>query len=81
MRIDVRGLKHPEPMKKIRETVKSMCTEHVDVEVLIDSCEYGKMITDFAKMSGCKTEVVKEGEVCLVKITGNMCKCSLTSKC
>lgn len=76
MRIDARGLKHPEPMKKIRDTVKSMCTEHVDVEVLIDSCEYGKMIKGFAKMSGCKTEVTKEGDVCIVKISGNMCKCS-----
>lgn len=76
MRIDTRGLKHPEPMKKIREAVRGMCMEHVDVEVLIDSCEYGKMIKGFAKMSGCETEIIEEGDTCIVKIKGNMCKCS-----
>lgn len=38
-----------------------MCTEHVNAEVLIDSYEYGKMIKGYAKMSGCKTDVIEEG--------------------
>jgi len=76
VRIDTRGMKHPDPLIKVREIVRGMCTTNVDVEVVVDSCEYGRMISGFAKMSGCRTEVVEEEGLCIVRIKGDMCKCS-----
>jgi len=76
VKIDVRGLKHPEPLKKIKEAVSSLCTNYVDVEVLVDTCEYGKMVKGFAEMTGCETEVKEEKDYCVVKIKGGSCKCA-----
>ena len=76
MRIDTRGLKHPEPLKRIREAVSSICTDDVDVEVLVDTCEYSRTVKGFADMSGCRTEVEENGEYCIVRIKGGSCKCS-----
>jgi len=76
MQIDTRGLKHPEPLKKIKDVVSSMCTNYVDVEVLVDTCEYGRTVKGFAEMTGCETEVEKKDDYCIVRIKGGSCKCS-----
>jgi len=48
----------------------------VDVEVLVDTCEYGRTVKGFAEMTGCETEVEKKDDYCIVRIKGGSCKCS-----
>jgi hypothetical protein len=76
MQVDFRGLKHPEPLKKIRTIIRSMCTRHVDVKVMIDTCDYGKIIKMFADMTGCKTKIEQREGYCMVIIEGDSCKCT-----
>jgi hypothetical protein len=64
MIIDARGLKHPVPLEKIREVFRANCRQPIQVELLVDSCEYAKMASTFAKMSKCKTEIENKGEYC-----------------
>jgi TusA-related sulfurtransferase len=76
MIIDARGLKHPQPLERIREYLRNNCRQPIELELLVDSSEYTRTITAFARMSKCKTEIENKGEYFTVKIKGDMCSCA-----
>jgi len=78
MKINVRGLKHPEPLMKIRDVVSNKCTNYMEVEVPVDACgydNYDNLVKGFADMPGCETGVKEVGDHCIAKIKGGSCKC------
>ena len=59
MVIDARGLKHPEPLQKLRETCTSLCSIEGYVDLLVDD-EYAlTQLKRYAAISGCDYEIQK----------------------
>ncbi len=75
MKINVRGLKHPEPLMKIRDMVSNKCANYMDVEVPVGACGYDNEVKGLAGMPGCETVVKEVGDHGIAKIKGGSCKC------
>lgn len=76
MQVDFRGMKHPEPLRKVKSIIRSTCTKHIDIEILIDTIDYGKIIKMFADMTSCRTKIEMRDGYCVVTISGDSCKCT-----
>lgn len=59
MVIDARGLKHPEPLKKLKEHFSTMCSIDEYVDLLVDNENELKNVKIYAVMSGCEYEIEK----------------------
>ena len=70
MVIDARGLKHPEPLQKLREIAPTMCSLDGYVELLIDDEEALKHLRTYAVISGCKHEIEKRDAYYSIRIEG-----------
>lgn len=57
MVIDARGLRHPEPLRLLREAVPSLCSLDGSIEVLLDDEVAFRHIRTYAAVSGCTYEV------------------------
>lgn len=75
MIIDARGLKHPEPLKRLKETVTTMCTIENYVDLLVDDDKEVRNVKMFAAMSGCKYEIEQFDRYWRVRIKGSTCMC------
>jgi len=76
MKVDARGLKHPEPIELLRDHMRKHCSKEIDVELLLDSSEYVKTTAAFARMSKCRTAMEKYEDYYIVRIKGEMCSCA-----
>lgn len=68
MTIDARGLKNPEPLKRLKEHFSTMCSIDDYVDLLIDSDAELTPVKTYASMSGCEYEVRKEEGYIIVRI-------------
>lgn len=68
MTIDARGLKHPDPLKKLKEYFSTMCSIDDYVDLIIDSDEELKHIKTYATMSGCDFEIIREKGFIVIRI-------------
>lgn len=68
MVIDARGLRHPEPIKKLKESFSTMCSIDDYVDLLVDDEDEVKQVKIYSAMSGCKYEVKKTGSYFTVRI-------------
>lgn len=68
MTIDARGLKHPEPLKKLKEYFSTMCSIDDYVDLIIDSDEELKPVKTYAAMSGCEYDIKKERDYLVIRI-------------
>ena len=68
MLIDARGLKHPEPLEKLREIAPTMCSLDGYVELLIDDEKALKQVKVYAAVSGCPYEVKKLDDCYSIRI-------------
>jgi TusA-related sulfurtransferase len=59
MVIDARGLKHPEPLQKLRETCPSLCSIEGYVDLLVDDEDALTQLKRYAAISGCDYEIQK----------------------
>ncbi len=66
--IDARGLKHPEPLKRLKEYFSTMCSIDDYVDLLIDSDAELKPVSTYAAMSGCEFEVIRGSDHITVRI-------------
>lgn len=66
--IDARGLKHPEPLKRLKESFSTMCSIDDYVDLIIDSDAQLKPIKTYAAMSGCEFEVRRESDFIIIRI-------------
>lgn len=66
--IDARGLKHPEPLKRLKDFFSTMCSIDDYVDLIIDSEAELKPIKTYAAMSGCEFEVKTEGSYLVIRI-------------
>ncbi len=57
MVIDARGLKHPEPLQKLKEHFSTMCSINDYVDLLVDDEKEIKLVKIYAAMSGSECEV------------------------
>lgn len=76
MKVDARGMKHPEPLEKLRDVMRNHCSEDIDVELLLDSSEYAKTVAAFARMSKCQTKMEKAEGHYVLSIKGARCSCA-----
>lgn len=76
MKIDARGMKHPMPLEEIRAQMRKLCKQPVDIELLVDSSEYSKTISTFARMSKCKTKIDRADGYYIIRISGDSCTCN-----
>ena len=74
MRIDARGLKHPEPLVKLREALRDQCTVEEDIIMLVDSKEAARKVKTFAAMTFCPCEIINHVDHYELKIQ-RMCNC------
>lgn len=68
MLIDARGLRHPEPIKKLKESFSTMCSIDDYVDLLVDDENEVKQVKIYSAMSGCKTEVKKTSDYYTIRI-------------
>lgn len=66
--IDARGLKHPEPLKRLKDFFSTMCSIDDYVDLIIDSEAELKPIKTYAAMSGCEFEVKTEDSYLVIRI-------------
>lgn len=59
MVIDARGLKHPEPLKKLKEHFSTVCSIQDYVDMLVDDEKEARQVKTYAAMSGSEYEVEK----------------------
>jgi tRNA 2-thiouridine synthesizing protein A len=64
-KVDARGLSCPQP---VIVTKKALETSKEDLEVLVDNTTARDNIVRFAKNSGCKTEVIEQGQDFIIKV-------------
>ena len=76
MTVDARGMKHPEPLKKLRDLMRDNCRKEIDVKLLVDTSQCSTTVDAFAKMSKCKTSIQKADGHYIVRISGEMCSCA-----
>ena len=76
MVLDARGMKHPAPLEKLRETMRNHCSKDIDVDLLLDSSESARTAAAFAKMSKCKTRLEKSDDHYVLRIKGARCSCA-----
>ena len=70
MVIDARGLRHPEPLEKLREIAPTMCSVDGYVELLIDDEKALKQVKIYAAVSGSTYEVKKLDNYYSIRIEG-----------
>ena len=76
MKIDARGLKHPEPLERLREHLRENCRKEINFDILVDTSECTKFVNAFAKMSKCDAKVSREGDCYIVSVRGGTCTCA-----
>jgi len=76
MTVDARGMKHPEPLEKLRELMRSHCSQDIDVELLLDTSQHARTAAAFAKMSKCNAVMEKADGYYILKIKGARCSCA-----
>lgn len=76
MKVDARGMKHPEPLEKLRDLMRSHCSKDIDVDLLLDTSEYAKTAAAFARMSKCEAKMEKAGDHYVLRIKGARCSCA-----
>jgi TusA-related sulfurtransferase len=74
MEIDARGLKHPEPLRLLRDALQNQCSIEEKVTILVDSREEAKQVKTFAGFSGHGVEVEETGDHYRIRID-RMCNC------
>ena len=74
MEIDARGLKHPEPLVRLRDALRDQCSVEEAVTVLVDSREEAKRVKAFAGFSNSPVEVEDRGDHYRIRIE-RMCNC------
>ena len=76
MIIDVRGLHHPDHLKKFIKHLEGFCTVHEEVDVLLDNNrEDVKKIEMFIRSCRGKYTVVDEGQYLRMKIEASFSLC------
>lgn len=68
MLIDARGLRHPEPIKKLKESFSTMCSIDDYVDLLVDDENEVKQVKIYSAMSGCNPEVKKTSDYYTIRI-------------
>ncbi len=68
MTIDARGLKHPEPLKKLKEHFSTMCSIDDYVDLIVDSDDELKPVMTYVSMSGCEYDIKRERDLILIRI-------------
>lgn len=76
MRVDARGTRHPRPLEMLREHMRDNCRRDIDVELLLDSSEYARTVSSFARMSKCQASIEKADGYYILRINGQMCSCA-----
>lgn len=76
IKIDARGMKHPEPLEKLREHLRGNCRKEIDFDIIVDSSECTRFVNAFAKMSKCKTTTTKGDGFYTVSVRGGTCTCA-----
>jgi len=76
MTVDARGMKHPEPLEKLRDVMRNHCSKEIDVDLLLDTSEYAKTAAAFARMSKCQTSMEKADNHYVLRIKGARCSCA-----
>ena len=74
MVIDARGLKHPEPVLKLREALRDQCSLEEKVTVLVDTPREASYVKAFALFSSAQVEVQDRGDHYRLVIE-RMCNC------
>ena len=74
MEIDARGLKHPEPLLRLRTALRDQCSVEETVTMLVDSREEAKRVEAFAGFTKHQVEVQKESGHYRIRIIP-MCNC------
>ncbi len=74
MEIDARGLKHPEPVLRLREALRDQCSLEEKVVVLVDSREEASYVKAFARFSSASVEAQDRGDHYRLVIE-RMCNC------
>jgi TusA-related sulfurtransferase len=74
VRIDARGLNHPEPLEKLREALRDQSTVDEDIVMLVDDRETARSVKTFAAMTFCPCEITRRSDHYELKIK-RMCNC------
>lgn len=71
MLIDARGLRYPEPLRRLREISPTMCSVDGYIDVLVDDEKALKQLRTYAAVSGCEYEVDRMNDYYRIRITSS----------